>query len=96
MGGVDRLTELLPVPVWRDARLELSFPISMAAAVLYPPAIAGLIAFVGSFDPREIRRDVPLSRALFNRSQIALATMVVGVVFHALADVGSSLTAIRN
>jgi diguanylate cyclase (GGDEF)-like protein/PAS domain S-box-containing protein len=82
------LTELRPIPVWREARLQLSFPLSVAAAILYPPAIAGLIAFLGSFDPREARREIPLSRALFNRSQIALATMVVGLTFHSLVRNG--------
>ncbi len=89
--GLIAVVELLPVPVWREARLELSFPLSVATAVLYSPAIAGLISFVGSFDPRELHRQVPAPRALFNRSQIALATVVVGEVFHLWATSRSSL-----
>lgn len=82
---------LLPVPVWRDLRLDLNFPLSVATAVLYPPAVAGALSLMGSFDPREFRREVPLTRALFNRAQIGLATAVVSVVFHQWATVRSPL-----
>jgi diguanylate cyclase (GGDEF)-like protein/PAS domain S-box-containing protein len=89
--GLIALAELLPVPVWREARLEMTFPLSLATAVLYPPAVAGLISFLGSFDPREIRGEVPVLRAAFNRSQIALATIVVSEVVHAFAGPQSPL-----
>src|SRR5437870_10740127 len=58
--GLIATAELLPVPVWREARLEMSFPLSLATAVLYPPGVAGAISFLGSFDLREFRREVPV------------------------------------
>ncbi len=54
----------------------------MMIAILYPPEVAGVIAFVGASDPRELKREVALSTALFNRSQVALAVMAAGYVFH--------------
>jgi diguanylate cyclase (GGDEF)-like protein len=84
--------ELLPVPVWREARLDLSFPLSVAAAILFPPVVAGSIAFVGACDIREFRGQIPVLRALFNRSQIGLSTALVSVVFHAFATADSSLS----
>ena len=54
----------------------------MMIAILYPPEVAGVIAFVGASDPRELKREVALSTALFNRSQVALAVMAAGFVFH--------------
>jgi diguanylate cyclase (GGDEF)-like protein/PAS domain S-box-containing protein len=82
------LVDLMPVP-GAGLQRTLSFPILLATAMLYPPAVAGAIALVGSFDPRELRRSLPLTKALFVRSQIALAVAAGSAVFHALADVGS-------
>jgi signal transduction histidine kinase len=76
------LVDLLPVPVWGSATVGMDLPLSVAVAVLYPAPVAGLIATVGAFDPRELSRHIPLSRALFNRAQIGLSTMIVGLVFH--------------
>jgi signal transduction histidine kinase len=54
----------------------------MMIAILYPPSAAGVVAFLGASDPREIKREVALSTALFNRSQVALSVMAAGLVFH--------------
>jgi signal transduction histidine kinase len=83
--------DLLPVPVSQVLQLTLGFPILLGIAILYPPWVAGTIALLGSFDSREIRREITLVKALFNRSQIALATVAGGIVFHALASVQSPL-----
>jgi signal transduction histidine kinase len=81
--------ELLPVPVSRVLQLSLGFPILLGIAILYSPLVAGAVAFVGSFDPREIRRQISVPKSLFNRSQIALSTLAGGAVFHSLASVRS-------
>ena len=75
---------LLPVPA-SQARVGMDFPLSMALAVLYPPAAAGLVTFVGSCDTREFRREIPLLRALFNRSQVGLSTVAASATYHAIA-----------
>jgi len=74
--------ELLPVSTWRGLTLSVGFPLLMMVAILYPPGAAGAIAFLGASDPREIRHEVSLATALFNRSQVALSVMAAGAVFH--------------
>src|SRR6476661_1369322 len=65
--------ELLPVSTWRGLTLSVGFPLLMMIAILYPPGAAGIIAFLGAFDPREVRREVSLAAAVYNRSQVALS-----------------------
>ncbi len=48
------VVELLPVPAWRGLHLSLGFPIRLGVAILYGPGAAAVVAFVGTFDPREI------------------------------------------
>ena len=78
------LVELLPVPAWRTLQVSMAFPLATAVAILYEPGIAGLILLLGSSDPREFRHEVPLLRAVFNRTQVALATVAASAAFHAL------------
>ena len=65
--------ELLPVPAWRGMHVSLGFPLLMAVGILYPPAWAGAIALIGSADPVEFRGETTVLKAVFNRSQVALA-----------------------
>ncbi len=74
--------ELLPVPTWRGLTLSVGFPLLMMIAILYPPSAVGVIAFLGASDPRELRREVSVATALFNRSQVALSVIAAGLVFH--------------
>lgn len=76
-------TDLLPVQLWRNLNLALSLPIVLAAAFVYPPEIAAGIAFLGSLDPREIKREVSIAHGLFNRSQVAISAAAASIVFHA-------------
>ena len=78
------LVEFLPVPAWRTLQVGTGFPLYTAVAFIYPPSVAGLVAFLGSSDPRELRREVSLSHALCNRSQLALALLCASAVFHEL------------
>jgi signal transduction histidine kinase len=79
--------ELLPVPAWREIHVSLGLPLLMAVGILYPPAWAGAIALIGSVDPAEFRRETTLLKAVFNRSQVALAVLLASATFHALANV---------
>src|SRR6266496_1931847 len=85
------VVSLLPIPFWRTVELGMDFPILIAAGFLFSPLAAALIALVGSFDPRELRREVSPSQALFNRSQVASSVMVASMVFHRLASLWSSI-----
>lgn len=86
------VVELIPVPAWGGLQLSLSFPIMLGVAMIYPPAIAAFAALVGSFDPREFRREIPLVRALFNRCQLAVSFLAGSAVFHRVADIDSPWT----
>jgi signal transduction histidine kinase len=79
------ITELLPVPTKGGVQLSLSHPLLLAALVLYPPLSAATVAFVGTFDRRELERSIPVLNALFNRAQIATSILAGSIVFHSLA-----------
>jgi signal transduction histidine kinase len=89
------ITELLPVPTKGGMQLSLSHPLLLASLVLYPPLSAATVAFVGTFDKRELDRSIPVLNALFNRAQIATSILAGGVVFHLLAG-GTSESSIPD
>lgn len=82
------VVDLIPVPGWGGLQLSLSFPILLGAAIVFPPPVAAAVAFVGSADPRELRREMPVLLALFNRAQMAASTLAGGLLFHAVAQTG--------
>jgi signal transduction histidine kinase len=86
--------DLIPVPAWSGLQLSVSFPVLLGAAVLFPPPVAGAIALVGSFDPREFRRQISILRASYNRCQIAISTMAASWVFQQIATQRSPWTRI--
>jgi diguanylate cyclase (GGDEF)-like protein/PAS domain S-box-containing protein len=83
------VVELLPVRSPGGIELTVSFPLMLATALLYPPAIAGAVVFLASFDIREVTRRVPFDRAWFNRSQMAAAVAAGSAMFHATAALGA-------
>jgi len=89
--GVLTVVQLLPVRVSGRLQLSLGFPILIGVAILYAPLVAAFVAFVGSFDPREVRRELPLRKSLFNRAQITLSVLAGSASFHALGSVNSNL-----
>jgi signal transduction histidine kinase len=88
--GILATVELLPVTVSRQIHLSLGFPILLGLAILYPPNIGATIALIGSFDSREIRRQISPLKSLFNRCQIALSTLAASATFHTFASVRSA------
>ena len=85
------VVDLIPVPAWGGMQLSLSFPILLGVAIIYDPTVAAAIAFVGSFDPREFRLQMPPLRAVFNRAQMAFSTLAGGALFHLVATAESPL-----
>ncbi|HEX7248299.1 MAG TPA: GGDEF domain-containing protein, partial [Actinomycetota bacterium] len=82
--------DLLPVPTTvSSVAFSLSFPLELSVALLYPTPVAALIAFAGSADRDELRREVPVSRALWIRAQIAAAIIAESTVFKLLATLDS-------
>jgi signal transduction histidine kinase len=82
--GLLIVVNLLPVEVGR-LTLTLDVPITLAIAFLYEPAVAAILAGVAAFDRRELGRQISLSRAAFNRAQIATSVYLASTLFHAIA-----------
>jgi signal transduction histidine kinase len=76
------VANLVPIKGRYSAHLVPDAPIVIAAALVLPPAAVLLIAFVGACDLKEFRRQLPWSKALFNRSQIALVTALAALAAH--------------
>jgi len=79
------VVDLMPVPASIDLKFSLSFPLQLAVALIYPVPVAAAVAIVGTSDMREIRREVSVAKALFNRAQIAASVAGESVLFHAVA-----------
>jgi diguanylate cyclase (GGDEF)-like protein len=82
------LVDLLPVPTGSNLHFSLSFPLQMAVALIYPPPVAALAAFLGTSDHRELRKELPVLKALFIRGQIAISVLVESLVFHQFTQIG--------
>jgi signal transduction histidine kinase len=76
--------DLAPVRVWKSVSVSMSFPVTLAAGMIFLPTEAALVSFLGSFDPRELRGDVTLAKSVFNRSQVAASVMAGSALFHGL------------
>ena len=76
-------SDLMLVRVGRGVTLSMALPVTLAAALLFPPGIAAGIAFLGCLDPNEVRGRSSAARMIFNRSQVAVATAAAALVFQA-------------
>ncbi len=72
------------IPTGDSASLSMDLPLLLGAALVFPPAVCGLIALIGASDPREWRRSVSGWLAVYNRSQVALSVVAASMTFHAL------------
>lgn len=84
---------LIPVPSGRGVYLGLDLPLVLGAGFVFGPVTAGLVAFLGVLDIREIKREIPLGRALFNRAQVSLSAMAGSWIFHSVGGDFHSLSA---
>ncbi|MGH2691897.1 MAG: putative bifunctional diguanylate cyclase/phosphodiesterase [Actinomycetota bacterium] len=80
------VVDLLPIQMSSDLSFSLSFPLELAVAMIYAPPVAAAVAFLGTTDIREFRRDISLDKVLFVRAQIALSVAAQAVIFHGLAS----------
>ena len=76
--------ELLPMYMGFKIELTMGFVIILPVAILFPMPVAMGIVGLGSVDPRELRRELPLHKALFNRAQSMLAVAGATVPFTVL------------
>lgn len=65
--------DLMTVRMGRGVVLSMSVAVLLAAAMLHEPTMSALIAILASVDVGEFKGRISLERALFNRSQVALA-----------------------
>lgn len=81
---------LLPLTGWESVHLTADLPITIAAAIVLSPGETALVATVGAFETREFNRRTSASKALFDRSQIGLASFLASVAVHAVVSNPSS------
>lgn len=75
---------LAPVPSGKGAWLAFDLPLVLGAGLVFGPLGAGLVGLVGACDIRELRRELSVSRAIFNRAQVALSGVAGAATFVAL------------
>lgn len=76
--------DLVPIRVWQSVSVSMSFPLTLAAGMIFLPTEAAFISFLGSFDPRELHGEVTIAKSIFNRSQVAASVMMGSALFHAM------------
>jgi diguanylate cyclase (GGDEF)-like protein len=79
------VVDLLPIPTSVGFPFSLSFPLQLSVALIYPPPVAGAIAFLGASDWRELRHEIPIAQSTWNRTQLAWSVVFESIVFHHLA-----------
>jgi signal transduction histidine kinase len=82
------LAGLVPLRSGRGPAFAMDLPLLLGAAFVFDPFAAGLIAFLGAIDIRELRREVSVVRAAWNRSQTSLSVMAASATFSALGGLG--------
>ena len=94
--GLLAAVELLPVHLGLKIELTMGFVIILPVVILYPTPIAMAIVGLGSVDPRELRLEVPVHKALFNRAQSMIAAGAATIPFQVFELRQFSLLAIAS
>jgi signal transduction histidine kinase len=84
-GALVAVANLLPVKVDGAGQLVPDAPVLVAAALVFSPVQAGVLATVTSMDVMEFRREVRVPRALFNRTAVGVACFLGSLAGHWLA-----------
>src|SRR5438105_7407113 len=78
------LMNLLPLSKDR-VHFAADVPVALAASLVLEPFSVLVVTLVGAFDPREFRREVTPTTALFNRVQVSAADTAGAYAVHILA-----------
>lgn len=78
------VASLAPVPSGKGPWLAFDLPLVLGAGLVFGPLGAGLVGLVGACDIRELRRELSVSRAAFNRAQVSLSGVAGAAAFQAL------------
>ncbi|HXF57917.1 MAG TPA: sensor histidine kinase [Actinomycetota bacterium] len=71
---------LMPLPGWQSTEFAPDAPIVVAASLILSPIEAGVLAFLGTADRRELTRQIKPIKALFNRSQMGASVFLASQV----------------
>ena len=80
-------TEFMPVDLPVGGRVTIGFPVDFVVILVYGPAWALLVTFLGEIIADTINRKTVWYKILFNASQYALSAGVAGVVYQELGGV---------
>jgi len=80
-------TEFMPVDLPVGGRVTIGFPVDFVVILVYGPAWALLVTFLGEIIADAINRRTVWYKILFNASQYALSAGVAGVVYQELGGV---------
>ena len=86
--GITIAAETWYVTTGPKSSMSLSFPLHYAAAILFGPAFAALVAAVGVLSADGIIRRKPLPKTVFNASSFAVSAAVCGLVYQSLQSGG--------
>jgi signal transduction histidine kinase len=79
------VVHLFPLSGRLSAHLTVDQPVATAAALVLDPVQIGVVALLGSFDAKELRGRIGLTKALFNRVQTAVTYVAGSAAVHAIA-----------
>ncbi len=74
----------------RGAWLALDLPVLLGLGFAFGPLVAGVVGFLAAWDGRELRREIPISRALFDRAQVSICVTAAALVFEAAGGLSTS------
>jgi signal transduction histidine kinase len=77
------ILNLFPVAGPKGVPFAADIPLGLSLSLIFPPPIVGLVCMLSAFDRREFCREVTLTKALYNRSQVSLAWFAASIVGHA-------------
>jgi len=81
------IAEFVPVDLPIEGRVTIGFPIDFVVILVYGPAWALLITFLGEIIADTITRKTVWYKILFNASQYALSAGIAGMVYQGLGGV---------
>jgi putative nucleotidyltransferase with HDIG domain len=85
-----------PVQSSRGPVLSVSVAPILAAALLGGPTAAAIVAVLGTFDLRELRRQVPWYGTLYNHASSLIPAVIAGVVCEVAGVAGSSFSTVGS
>jgi putative nucleotidyltransferase with HDIG domain len=88
---------LMPVRLPAGTTVSVGFGPVLAAISLGGPIAGGIAALVGTFDTRELRREIPWYGTVSNHSQLVVAAVIAGIIHDSiLGAAGGTLPGVAD